>query len=120
MNFLENFYVIVIVFILISVIGIAIFSSIAPYLDEQTIIITIKDKYIKATDKNTQKYLVVDTNNNTYEITDLFFKGKFNSTDIYNQLDINKTYEVEVTGKRIHFFSWYQNINKVKLLESEE
>lgn len=41
------------------------------------------------------------------------FKGKFNSTDIYNALEIGKTYKVETSGKRIHFFSMYPNINKI-------
>lgn len=82
------------------------------YGNNQTIEITVKDKYIK-NGSQSGKYLIVDSNNNTYQVTDLFFKGKFNSTDIYNQLEIGKTYRVEISGKRIHIFSWYQNINKV-------
>lgn len=103
-----------IVYILMIILSLGfIFGDVAiRYGNNQTIEITIKDKYIKNGSKS-GKYLVVDTNNNTYQITDLTFKGKFNSTDIYNQLEIGKTYRVEISGKRIHIFSWYQNINKI-------
>ena len=47
------------------------------------------------------------------EISDLLFKGKFNSTDLYNQLEVGKTYKVKTTGKRIHFLSMYKNINEI-------
>lgn len=92
--------------------GVAIFTTAVSYANNETIEITIKEKYIKNSGK-TGKYLVVDTNNTTYEITDLKLKGKFNSTDIYNQLEVGQTYKVEVSGKRIHFFSMYRNINKI-------
>lgn len=82
------------------------------YTNNEVIEITIKDKYVKNGSKSGE-YLIVDSNNNTYQVTDLLFKGKFNSTDIYNQLEIGKTYRVEISGKRIHIFSMYQNINKV-------
>lgn len=57
--------------------------------------------------------MIVDNNKNTYKVTDLFFKFKFNSTDIYNNLDIGKTYKVKISGFRIPFLSEYQNINKI-------
>jgi len=44
----------------------------------------------------------------------LFFKGKFNSTDLYNQLEPDKKYKIETTGNRIQFFSLYPNINKIE------
>ena len=85
------------------------------YFNKQNITITVKDKYIKNY-KESSKYLIVDEENNTYQITDLLFKGKFNSTDIYNQLEEGKTYKIETTGYRIPIFSSYQNINKIELL----
>ena len=53
-----------------------------------------------------------------YKITDLLFKGKFNSSDIYNELDIGKKYKVEITGVRIPIFSMYKNLNKVEPVEN--
>lgn len=110
------FIVIVTFFVIIIGIGSTIFLNIQSYTNKQEIEITIKDKYVKnGSGKNSiSKYLVVDTENNTYQITDLLFKGKFNSTDLYNQLEINKKYKIETTGNRIHYFSIYPNINKIK------
>ena len=83
------------------------------YLNNQEIEITVSDKYIKRSGE-TDIYLVVDENKNTYKITDLFFKFKFNSTDIYNELEIGKTYKVKISGFRIKVLSEYPNINKVE------
>ena len=82
------------------------------YSNEEIIEITVKEKYIKNYGKGS-KYIVVNENREAYQITDLLFKGKFNSTDIYNSLDIEKTYKVEISGKRIPFLSMYKNINKI-------
>lgn len=86
------------------------------YLNSKTVQITVKDKYVKNYN-DTSTYIVVDTDNNTYKITDLFFKFKFNSTDIYNNLDVGKKYEVKTTGIRLRLFSTYPNINEIQLLE---
>ena len=110
---MKSDFLVILTFILIIImllLGIA--SFIMPYFNNEQIEITIKDKYIK-NNKENSKYLVVDENNNTYEITDMLFKGKFNSTDIYNQLEIGKTYKIEISGYRIRFLSIYPNINKI-------
>lgn len=105
---------IVLLIIIISVIFIKIATI--EYSNKEVIAIEIKDKYIKRQgngDTARDVYMVVDTDNNTYKISDLFFIGKFNSTDIYNKLEIGQAYLVEVTGVRNNFFSWYRNINKI-------
>lgn len=86
------------------------------YGNVQTIEITVKDKYVKRTGtaESDDKYLVVDTENNTYEITDLTFIGKWNSTDLYNELEIGKEYKITTSGIRNQFLSMYQNINKIE------
>lgn len=104
----EIIYLIIIVAILLIPIGI----KIGQYTSNEEIEITVKDKYIK-NGKDNGKYLVVDEEDNTYEITDMLFKGKFNSTDIYNRLEIGKTYKVKISGHRIRFLSMYQNINEI-------
>ena len=82
------------------------------YSNKEVIAIEVKDKYIKR-DNKSDVYMVVDTDNNTYQITDLFFIGKFNSTDLYNELEIGQAYLVEITGVRNQFLSWYPNINNI-------
>lgn len=108
----DKFVVIFYFLVVVVGLGLIIGPTAIEYGNNQVIEITIKDKYIKNGSKS-GKYLVVDLNNNTYQITDMFFKGKFNSTDIYNQLEIDKKYKVETSGRRIHFFSKYPNINKI-------
>ncbi len=107
----------ILIALLIIIIGVVIIKLASiEYSNKETIQIEIKDKYIKRQGSGeTAKdvYMIVDTNNNTYEITDLLFIGKFNSTDIYNRLDIGQVYIVEVTGVRNNFMSWYRNINKI-------
>lgn len=104
--------IILIIIVLIIVVLVPIGVTISSYCNEREIEITIKDKYVK-NESESGKYLVVDENNNTYEITDMLFKGKFNSTDLYNQLEINRTYKVKVTGYRINIISMYPNINEI-------
>lgn len=115
-NIGETFIVIIVFLIIIIGIGSTIFLNIEGYTNKQEMEITVKDKYVKNGNgkSSSSKYLVVDTENNTYQITDLFFKGKFNSTDLYNQLEVNKKYKIETTGNRIQFFSLYPNINKIE------
>ena len=100
---------------IIDFVNFGIFLNIEP--DVKT---KIKDKYVKnGKSGDSSKYLVVDEDNNTYEVTDLFLKGKFNSTDLYNILEIGHTYRVETSGSRIRLLSMYPNINKV-IKECEE
>lgn len=89
------------------------------YGNVQTMEITIKDKYIKRSlgESSKDKYLVVDTDKNTYEITDLGFIGKWNSTDLYNELEVGKKYKITTSGIRNQFWSMYPNINKIEEID---
>ena len=87
------------------------------YGNQKTLEITVKDKYIKRSGSESDKYLVVDTDGNTYEITDLTWLGKWNSTDLYNQLELNNTYKIETSGVRNGFLSLHPNINKIEKIE---
>lgn len=86
------------------------------YANEQTIDCTVEDKWIKRTSsKSNDKYLV-SCDGKVYKISDLFFKGKFNSADIYANLKVGNKYKITVTGYRNGFISEYQNINSYKLI----
>ena len=113
---------ILIIFIFLSIlalVGGSIWLEVAMYTNKEITEITIKDKYVDVNNEN-GVFLIVSTDNYTYKVSDLFFKGKFNSTDIYNNLEIGKTYEIETTGYRIPFFSEYKNINKYTLKEGQD
>ena len=106
------FRVILVIMVIIALgFGIYKVCSIA-YSNPETIEIEVKDKFVKMI-SNVDYYMIVDTENNTYQISDLLFIGTFNSTDIYSQLEIGHKYKVEVTGIRNNFWSFYKNINKI-------
>ena len=100
--------IVIFVIMVIFVVGISMIG----YSNTEEIKITVMDKYIKRSG-DYDKYMVVDTLGNAYEISDLMFIGKFNSTDLYNQLKIGHTYIVSISGVRNNFFSMYKNINRI-------
>ena len=84
------------------------------YQNEETHVCVVQDKWVKRSSKSSDKYLV-QCGNEVYEITDLLFKGKFNSSDIYANLEIGKKYEITTTGYRFKLFSMYKNINEYEV-----
>lgn len=112
----EGTIILIITAIMLAFIGGIIYLYTIDYQNKEIIEITVKDKYVKR-DGELDMYLVASEEGDTYKITDLFWIGKFNSTDLYNQLTIGETYRVTVTGVRQQFFSWYKNINKIEVLE---
>lgn len=89
------------------------------YMNEQTTTCEVKDKWIKRPSSSENELYLVNCGGTTYKVSDLLFKGKFNSADIYGNLEIGKTYEITTTGYRWSFFSEYQNINSYKEIEEE-
>ena len=104
------------------IIGVIMWNYKTTYGNVQTLEITVKDKYIKKSSGkgNGDKYLIVDTEKNTYQITDLTFIEKWNSTDLYNELEIGKKYKITTSGIRNQFWSMYPNINKVEKIKDIE
>lgn len=115
-SFCEILVLVIVGSLILGVIGVSVYFATIEYQNEEIIKITVKDKYIK---RNGDKdiYLVASETGDTYKITDLLWKGKFNSTDLYNQLTIGKTYKVTVTGIRLSYFSMYKNINKIEEID---
>ncbi len=81
------------------------------YMNEQQVTCTVDDKWIKRSDE--KDIYLVSCDEKVYKITDLLYKGKFNSSDIYAKLKKGKKYKLTVTGYRLSYFSEYQNINEV-------
>lgn len=74
--------------------------------------ITVTDKE-RITEQKNSYYLVYGADK-TYSIKDSFLFWRFNSSDLYGRLERGKTYECEVVGFRLPFFSTYQNILSCK------
>lgn len=87
------------------------------YMNEQTIQCEVKDKWIKRPSSSNEELYLVNCGGITYKVSDLLWKGKFNSADIYGNLEIGKKYEITTSGYRWSYFSEYQNINSYKLIE---
>ena len=75
--------------------------------------ITVTDKE-RINEGDSSKYLIMgeDENGNTvvYENTDIIWRGKFDSSTFYADMEIGKTYDVVLVGARVPIFSWYENI----------
>ena len=52
----------------------------------------------------------MDSDDNIYNVVDVWWKGEFNSGDDYAQLNVGKTYRVKGYGIRFPFLSMYYKI----------
>lgn len=101
----------------IALICLLVFIVSIGYQNQEMIKCTIEDKWVKRNGE-TDKYLV-KCDNEVYQITDLFFKGKFNSSDIYANLKVGNTYEITTTGYRFELLSMYKNINEYEKVDDK-
>ncbi len=100
----------VVAIILAILIAIPLCSS---YYSTKTYTVTVTDKDVKNY-SDSSKYLVFTKLENgetkTFCIEDSLFKLRYNSSDVYADIQIGETYEIEVIGWRIPFLSEYENI----------
>ena len=87
--------------------------STAPHFDRDVYTATVKEKQVKRyNDKD--KYLIftelADGSKRVFENTDSLLEWKFNSSDIYAELEEGKTYNIKTYGWRIPILSDYENI----------
>jgi hypothetical protein len=73
----------------------------------QTITVTSKDD--QATGSNGHQYLIF-TPTGVFKDTDNLWLGKFNSSDVYNGLQVHHRYTCKIHGTRNHFSSNYPDI----------
>lgn len=105
----ERFTFIFIGLVVISmIVGVVIQNS-----NKRTIYLTVTDKTVKNSGSS-GKYLIycVDDEDNieVLEITDIILRGRFDSSDEYAGIEINKKYRFTIVGQRIPVFSMYPNI----------
>ena len=91
-----------------------IFGGGYSYFPTDTATTRINETTVKRYDKK-DVYLVF-TDAGVFENTDAWYRLKFNSSDIQNEITKLKGKEVEITkyGCRFRPFSWYENIVGVK------
>ena len=124
-NFSGIGYAIFLVIVVIIAIGVGLASCTQTFkqgFERREEIGTVTDKGIKRS-RDDDKYLVYtkDENGNSqvFEVTDNILAGRFNSSDIYAEIEIGKTYKFTVGGSRNQFMSWYPNIYSFEEVENE-
>ncbi|HFK5582150.1 TPA: hypothetical protein ACG0AV_002080 [Elizabethkingia anophelis] len=106
--------------ILISVIGVlGLFINyylISSTKSDVITVVTGKERVTYASGSTIESKYLVYTEAEVFECTDQILTGKFNSSDVYGQLEKGKKYKFTVYGIRIPFISSYRNIIGVKEL----
>jgi hypothetical protein len=96
--------------LVLAVIAVNVYST---YGTQRTVEFTVKHRERTGGDQG--KYLVY-TDQGVFEDTDSIFYLKFDSSDVYNQLEEGGTYRCDVYGRRFGLFSWYPNIKSCDTL----
>lgn len=86
--------------------------------NEREVVGIVTEKTVKRTD-NQDKYLIFveiegEDEVQVFEITDNLIEGKLNSSTIYGNIKVGKTYTFTIKGSRNEMLSWYPNISKVE------
>lgn len=113
-----KYSLIAVVMVLLLIFGIG--GSCVANTNDHKYIVTVTDK--ERINENKDSYYLIfceDKDGNYYEFknSDTLLRGKFDSSRVYNQIKIGKTYEFTVVGFRVPLFSWYQNIVDFKLIK---
>ena len=108
--------------LVIALICVSIYRPLNKASNIRDVTVTVTDKAVKNNGDN-GKYLVFteDTKGNviTFEITDSWVKGRFNSSDVYAAIKSGNTYNFTVGGSRNELMSWYPNIYEYELIEKK-
>ena len=90
-----------------------IIYSIAANYNEQTYVATVTDKDVRNYN-NSSKYLVFtktkDEETRVFSVEDSLLRFRWNSSDVYGEIEVGKTYRFTVVGFRIEILSMYENI----------
>lgn len=87
-------------------------SAVYQYGNVHNVTFKVNDK-VSHQSGNSSTYLIY-TDKGVYSDSDSVLHGKFNSSDVYGQLQRGHTYDCKVHGHRVHVMSWYENILSCK------
>ena len=120
-NKITGFEILCVLGVIIIVI-ICLFTSCGHTIDRNSnkreVIGTVTEKTVKRIDTQ-DKYLIFvkiegEDEIQVFEITDNWVEGKLNSSTIYGNIKVGKTYTFTIKGSRNEMLSWYPNISKVE------
>ena len=99
-----------------------IIYSIAANYNEQTYVATVTDKDVRNYN-NSSKYLVFtkteDGETRVFSVEDSLLRFRWNSSDVYGEIEVGKTYRCTVVGFRIEILSMYENIIDFEEISSD-
>lgn len=78
---------------------------------------TVKEKTVKRDSQKSEDMYLVFTDKEVLKNTDSLLALKFNSSDLYGQLDAGQKYTFKVYGFRVPFLSMYRNIVKFEKVQ---
>lgn len=105
-----------------SAIGLTVLSPVYSYFWAENV-----QGRVKSVDTKMKRYLVFtdvgeDKRTNipgeVFENTDIFYRVKFNSSDVQNMFEPGKAYNFKVQGWRSPFWSWYRNVISAEQVDS--
>ena len=106
--------------IVVIALGVSIYRPFNKASDMREVVATVTDKAVKNSD-NGSKYIIFtedkEGNIETYEITDSWIAGRFDSSDVYAGIKVGNTYKFKIGGSRNQLMSWYPNIYEYELVE---
>ena len=111
----------------IIIVIICLFTSCGHTIDRNSnkreVIGTVTEKTVKKIDTQ-DKYLIFvkiegEDEIQVFEITDNWVEGKLNSSTIYGNIKVGKTYTFTIKGSRNEMLSWYPNISKAEKQKKE-
>lgn len=109
------------IIIIILVLAVLLEGSALVSFNDHTYVVEVTNKE-RVNYSDSGKHLIYgqeDNNTLVLKNTDSLLRGKFNSSDIYAELEIGKTYEFTVVGYRIPILSDYENIIEYKEITNE-
>lgn len=119
----SSWFTVICLLIIVISLGVNIYRPFNKASNLRDITVTVTDKAVK-NDGDSGKYLVFtedkDGNIVTFEITDSWIFGRFNSSDVYAAIKVGDTYTFTVGGSRNEFMSWYPNIYEYKLIDEDK
>jgi len=109
---MKNTIIILVILVAFVLIG----FQISAYTNVSTVTVSIegKERVTEKSGDGINSFYLVYTDSGTFKLEDDFFRGNFNSSDVYGKLRQDSTYTFTTTGYRIGFMSSYPNIIKVK------
>lgn len=100
------------------VFGLILGSFAVPFMNQTTDTFVVEEKERITLSEGGSKYLIF-TDIAVYENIDILLRGKFNSSDLYNEMDVGDTCVAETVGFRVTFLSMYKNILEVECEDAE-